>query len=268
VSWITARRRHPAASYAVVAFVLVLIGVGYGLVTSSGSATAAQQSAPNSAQIAEGRTLFSESCASCHGTFAEGTSQAPSLIGVGAAAVDFQVGTGRMPLTANEAEGIRKPPVFTPSQTKAIAAYIENLGGGPPIPSAAQVNPAAGAYGLGQQLFVADCAACHNFVGAGGALTYGKFAPPLTASTPTQIYEAMLTGPEAMPVFNDLTITPQEKRDIIAYVTQVRSQPNPGGFSLGRVGPVTEGLVAFLGLLLFLVLAALWITAKHGKAHE
>ena len=173
-----------------------------------------------------------------------------------------------MPLTANEAEGIRKPPVFTPSQIKALAAYIENLGGGPPIPSAAQVNPAAGAYGLGQQLFVADCAACHNFVGAGGALTYGKFAPPLSASTPTQIYEAMLTGPEAMPVFNDLTITPQEKRDIIAYVTQVRSQPNPGGFSLGRVGPVTEGLVAFLGLLLFLVLAALWITAKHGKAHE
>ena len=98
--------------------------------------------------------------------------------------------------------------------------------------------------------------------------TTNDTAPPLTASTPTQIYEAMLTGPEAMPVFNDLTITPQEKRDIIAYVTQVRAQPNPGGFSLGRVGPVTEGLVAFLGLLLFLVLAALWITAKHGKAHE
>jgi ubiquinol-cytochrome c reductase cytochrome c subunit len=78
----------------------------------------------------------------------------------------------------------------------------------------------------------------------------------------------MLTGPEAMPVFNDTTITPNEKRDVIAYVTEVRSQPNPGGFSLGRVGPVTEGLVAFLGLLLFMVLAALWITAKHGKANE
>ena len=78
----------------------------------------------------------------------------------------------------------------------------------------------------------------------------------------------MLTGPEAMPVFNDTTITPNEKRDVIAYVTSVRAQPNPGGFSLGRVGPVTEGLVAFLGLLLFMVLAALWITAKHGKANE
>jgi len=100
------------------------------------------------------------------------------------------------------------------------------------------------------------------------AVSLKKNAPPLTASTPTQIYEAMQTGPEAMPAFNDLTVTPQEKRDIIAYVTTVRAEPNPGGFSLGRVGPVTEGLVAFLGLLLFMVLTALWITAKHGKAHE
>ena len=268
MSWITARRRHPAAGYAIVAFVLVLIGLGYAVITSGGAASAASPSAPNSAELAAGAHTFSESCATCHGEFAQGTSQAPSLIGVGAAAVDFQVGTGRMPAAEQGAENIRKTIAFTPSVIRALAAYIQSLGGGPPIPSAAQVSPAGGNYGLGQQLFVADCAACHNFVGAGGALTYGKFAPPLTSSTPTQIYEAMLTGPEAMPVFNDLTITPQEKRDIIAYVTQVRTQPNPGGFSLGRVGPVTEGLVAFLGLLLFMVLAALWITAKHGKAHE
>jgi ubiquinol-cytochrome c reductase cytochrome c subunit len=173
-----------------------------------------------------------------------------------------------MPAAEIGSENVRKPVAFSPAQIAALAAYIQSLGGGPPIPSAAQVSSAGANVGLGQQLFVADCAACHNFVGAGGALTYGKFAPPLTQTTPTQIYEAMLTGPEAMPVFNDTTITPQEKRDIIAYVTQVRSAPNPGGFSLGRVGPITEGLVAFLGLLLFCVLAALWITAKHGKAHE
>jgi ubiquinol-cytochrome c reductase cytochrome c subunit len=268
VSWITARRRHPAAGYAIVAFVLVLIGLGYAVITSGGAASAASPSAPNAAELAAGAHTFSESCASCHGEFAQGTSQAPSLIGVGAAAVDFQVGTGRMPAAEQGAENIRKTIAFTPSVIKALAAYIQNLGGGPPIPSAAQVSPVGGNYGIGQQLFVADCAACHNFDGAGGALNNGNLAPPHTSSTPTQIYEAMLTGPEAMPVFNDLTITPQEKRDIIAYVTQVRTQPNPGGFSLGRVGPVTEGLVAFLGLLLFMVLAALWITAKHGKAHE
>ncbi|HEV2242791.1 MAG TPA: cytochrome c, partial [Streptosporangiaceae bacterium] len=119
---------------------------------------------------------------------------------------------------------------------------------------------------LGQELFTANCTQCHNFVGAGGALTYGKYAPALTASTPTQIYEAMLTGPEAMPVFNDTTITPDEKRDIIAYVTATRAEGNPGGFSLGRIGPVTEGIFAFLGLLFFMVLAAMWITAKHRKS--
>jgi ubiquinol-cytochrome c reductase cytochrome c subunit len=268
VSWITARRRHPAAGYIVVAFVLVLIGTAYAVITS-GHASASSPATANAAQIAHGRNLFVEDCATCHGLFAEGVSgQAPSLIGVGAAAVDFQVSTGRMPAAELGAENVRKPPHLDPAQTKAVAAYIQSLGGGPPIPSAAQVSTAGANVGLGQRLFVANCAACHNFVGAGGALTNGKFAPDLTESTSTQIYEAMLTGPEAMPAFNDLTVTPQDKRDIIAYVTQVRAEPNPGGFSLGRVGPVTEGLVAFLGLLFFMVLAALWITAKHGKAHE
>ena len=268
MSWITARRRHPAAGYAVVVFVLLLIGMAYAVVTS-GTAAASPPAAANLKQIVAGRSLFVANCSSCHGDFGQGQAGvAPSLIGVGAAAVDFQVSTGRMPAAEQSAEQDRKPPKLTPGQTHAVAAYIQSLGGGPPIPSAAQVSANGADIGLGQQLFVADCAACHNFVGAGGALTYGKYAPALTSSTPTQMYEAMLTGPEAMPVFNDLTITPQEKRDIIAYVTTVRSEPNPGGFSLGRIGPVTEGLVAFLGLLLFMVLAALWITAKHGKAHE
>jgi ubiquinol-cytochrome c reductase cytochrome c subunit len=269
VSWITARRRHPAASYALVAAALAIVGIGYAVLTTSGSADASQQATANSAQIVEGHTLFEQTCSSCHGVFAQGTANvAPSLIGVGGAAADFQLSTGRMPATSLSAENERKPPKFDPAQIAAIDAYIQSLGGGPAVPTAAQVNPAAGNYALGQQLFEANCAACHNFVGAGGALINGAFAPSLTQSTPKQIYEAMLTGPEAMPVFNDLTITPQEKRDIIAFVTQVRSQPNPGGLSLGRIGPVTEGLVAFLGLLLFLVLCALWITAKHGKAHE
>jgi ubiquinol-cytochrome c reductase cytochrome c subunit len=174
VRWITARRRHPAAGYAIVAFVLVLIGVGYAVVTSGGAASAASPAAANSAQIAEGRSLFEATCATCHGMFAQGTAGvAPSLIGVGAAAVDFQVSTGRMPAAELGPEEARKPARFDTSQTLAIAAYIQSLGGGPPIPSAAAVNPAAGTYGLGQQLFVADCAACHNFVGAGGALTEG-----------------------------------------------------------------------------------------------
>jgi ubiquinol-cytochrome c reductase cytochrome c subunit len=182
--------------------------------------------------------------------------------------VDFQMSTGRMPAKEQGAEMDRRPNTFTQRQIYDIASYIASLGGGPSIPSAQQVTSSGANVGLGQELFAANCAACHNIVGAGGALTYGKYAPALTASTPVQIYEAMQTGPEAMPAFNDTTITPQEKRDIIAYVTQTRSDPNPGGFSLGRIGPVTEGLVGWLGGIGLLVFAALWITAKRREGHE
>ena len=112
-------------------------------------------------------------------------------------------------------------------------------------------------------LFSTNCAQCHGFAGAGGALTYGKNAPSLNAATPTQIYEAMLTGPEAMPVFPDGTVTPAEKKDIIAYIIDTRNEANPGGFSLGRTGTVSEGLLAWLGGLGFLVLIAMWLTAKR-----
>jgi ubiquinol-cytochrome c reductase cytochrome c subunit len=268
VSWITARRRHPAAGYAILLLGLLLVGAIYASVTGGGSGASAAPpaTAADTAQVNAGRTIFLQDCATCHGFAAQGNAKvAPSLIGVGSAAVDFQVSTGRMPAAELGAENPRKPPRLNARQTRQVAAYIASLGGGPAIPSAAEVSTNGANVGLGQKLFVADCAQCHNFVGAGGALTYGKFAPPLTQSTNSQIFEAMLTGPEAMPVFNNTTITPDQKRDIIAYVTKTRSEANPGGFSLGRIGPVTEGLVAFLGLLLFMVLVALWITAKHGK---
>jgi ubiquinol-cytochrome c reductase cytochrome c subunit len=191
---------------------------------------------------------------------------APSLVGVGAAAVDFQVSTGRMPGKEVGPEMDRKPPQLNTRQTHEIAAYIESLGGGPRVPSGAEVSAAGADMALGQSLFITDCAQCHNFDGAGGALTYGKFAPSLNQSTPTQIYEAMLTGPEAMPVFPDTTITPGQKRDIIKYVTTLRAEPNPGGFSLGRIGPVTEGIVGFLGGIGVLVFLAMWITMKRREA--
>ena len=142
---------------------------------------------------------------------------------------------------------------------------MASLGGGPPIPDAAQVSTAGADTALGSQLFSANCAQCHGFAGAGGALTYGKDAPPLTQATATEIYEAMLTGPEAMPVFADGTLSPQAKRDIIAYVLDTRAEPNPGGLSLGRTGPITEGAVVFLGGMGFLVLIAMWITAKRRE---
>ena len=265
--WITARRRRPIFGYAAVLLALVALGSLYAAVTGLGSSgSASASSGSSSSQITEGKDLFAVSCASCHGEDAQGKSGvAPSLIGAGAAAVDFQVGTGRMPLKENDAEAPRKPPVFNQSQIYAIAAYVASLGGGPAIPSSQDVSTAGASTALGQSLFNANCAQCHNYAGAGGALTEGKYAPPLTQATSRQIYEAMLTGPEAMPVFNNTTLTPQDKRDIIAYVTQSRAEPNPGGFSLGRVGPTTEGLVAWLGGIGALVLAAMWITAKRRE---
>jgi ubiquinol-cytochrome c reductase cytochrome c subunit len=268
VSWITARRRRPVAGYAVVLLGLLLAGAIYALITGSGESSASTTPTASQAEILKGHQIFQLTCATCHGVQAQGTAVAPSLIGVGSAAVDFQVSTGRMPAKEIGAENGSKPAQLDPAETRAVAAYIASLAGGPAIPTPAEVSTSGADAGLGQELFTADCAQCHNFDGAGGALTDGKYAPALTQATPTQIYEAMLTGPEAMPVFNNTTITPSEKRDIIAYVTSTRVTPNPGGFSLGRIGPVTEGLVAFLGLLFFMVLAAMWITAKHRKTAD
>ena len=268
MSWITARRRRPVAGYAVVLLGLILVGAIYAVITGSGESSASTTPTASRAQILRGQQIFQLTCATCHGLEAQGTAVAPSLIGVGSAAVDFQVSTGRMPAKEIGAENGSKPRQLNPKQTADVAAYIASLAGGPAIPTPAEVSTSGADVALGQELFIADCAQCHNFDGAGGALTDGKYAPDLSQATPTQIYEAMLTGPEAMPVFNNTTITPNEKRDIIAYVTSTRVTPNPGGFSLGRIGPVTEGLVAFLGLLFFMVLAAMWITAKHRKTAD
>ena len=261
MSSIIARRRHPAAGYAAVAGGLVAIGVGYTALTGGFASAAAP--APDTTQTSQGHSLFIQSCASCHGLDAQGTSVAPSLIGAGAAAVDFQMSTGRMPAKELGAENDRKPSDFTPAEIQDIASYVASLGGGPAVPSADQVSTAGANTALGQVLFSTNCAQCHGFAGAGGALTYGKNAPSLNAATPTQIYEAMLTGPEAMPVFGDGAVTPSEKKDIIAYIIATRNEANPGGFSLGRTGTVSEGLLAWLGGLGFLVLIAMWLTAKR-----
>jgi len=263
VSWINARRRRPVAGYAALLLGLVVVALAYGALARPGGT--AEASAPPASQrdITAGKDLFDANCSSCHGLEAQGTDQAPSLVGSGAAAVYFQMSTGRMPAKELGAENERKPTTFTQQQIYQIADYVASLGGGPAIPTAEQVSTAGADTALGSQLFSANCAQCHGFAGAGGALTYGKDAPPLTASTPTQIYTAMLTGPEAMPVFSDGALSPQAKRDIIAYITQTRVEPNPGGFSLGRTGPITEGLVIFLGGLGFLVIIAMWITAKR-----
>ena len=72
----------------------------------------------------------------------------------------------------------------------------------------------------------------------------------------------MLTGPQNMPVFGDNQLSPDEKRDIIAYLQNLQNDPDPGGWGIGRLGPVPEGLVIFLIGMVALVFTTLWIAGK------
>jgi ubiquinol-cytochrome c reductase cytochrome c subunit len=258
-----ARRRFGAAVRMIAA--LALAG---GVYTAFAPGAFAEDNKPLSAAAQQGQALFNNSCITCHGQNAEGIQdRGPSLIGVGAAAVEFQVGTGRMPLARQDAQAEEKPPLFNQDQTAQIAQYIQELGGGPQVPNGAlsenlQDNPDA--LARGGELFRINCTSCHGFGGAGGALSSGKFAPSLYNATQRQIYAAMLTGPQNMPVFGDNQLTPEQKQQVITYITvQLQEDRDPGGlFNLGRYGPVTEGLAIFAVGITILVFAALWIAGK------
>jgi len=241
----------------VVGLALGLISGVYAFATPGRGGTSAT-AAPD--DVTQGQRLYNQSCISCHGRNLQGVpGLGPSLVGVGGAAVDFQVGTGRMPAPYQGAQIPRRDPLFDHEQTRQIAAYVQSLTGGPDIPSGSLGD---GDLARGGRLFRLNCASCHNFVGQGGALASGKYAPPLRKATPTQAYEAMLTGPQSMPVFGDNQLTPQEKLDIIAYVESLKSERDPGGFALGRVGPVPEGLVIWLVGIGLVLIATLWIGVK------
>ncbi|MDR7301435.1 cytochrome bc1 complex diheme cytochrome c subunit [Haloactinomyces albus] len=222
--------------------------------------------------LAEGRRLYNNSCISCHGENLQGVQdRGPSLIGVGEAAVYFQVSTGRMPLARQEAQAVRKPPPpeFDPDTVRgernllALGAYVQAHGGGPELPQRSGTELVGQDTARGGLLFRLNCASCHNFTGRGGALTSGKYAPILRTATPDQLYAAMLTGPQAMPAFGDRQLTPKEKEDIIAYVLEVRGQRNtPGGFNIGELGPTTEGVVAWLLGVVALVGITAWLGAR------
>ena len=258
-----AGRRHPLATVALLAIGLGLTGGAYAAFTTTTASADEPAAATSQSSVDEGKKLFESNCATCHGLQAQGSSVAPSLIGVGAAAVDFQVGTGRMPLAATGPQAEEKPAQFTDEQVKQLAYYVASLGPGPDIPADHLVN-GGGDAANGAELFRINCAMCHNVAGAGGALTEGKFAPPLTDVSGVHIYEAMVTGPQNMPVFNDLNISPEDKRDIITYLKYVQDNRSPGGFELGSLGPVAEGLFIWIFGIGSLIGVTVWITAKSN----
>lgn len=213
----------------------------------------AQEVAP----IERGRELFNASCSTCHGSEGGGSELGPSLVGVGAASADFQLGTGRMPLADPDLQGVRKPPAFSPPDIDALVAYVATLGEGPPIP---EVDPDAGELSLGQELFSSNCAPCHGSTGTGGVVGSGALAPSLHRSEPVQVAEAIITGPGQMPVFG---FTEDERNSVLAYVEHVKNAPHPGGADIGDIGSVPEGYVAWgIGTVAVLLVAVFIGTAK------
>lgn len=262
VSW---RRRRPARALLLTA---ALVAMG-GLHILIAPAVQVAADTGTSQQVAEGRNLFAVGCASCHGLNGEGSAAGPVLVGVGAAAVDFQVGTGRMPMAREADQALRKPVQYSPEDIAALAVFVASLGPGPEIPGSAQYDAEgldAVALARGGELFRTNCSACHNFAGAGGALPRGGFAPSLFGVEDRYLYEAMTTGPQQMPVFADTVLTPEDKRAIIGYLNSLHAQPEPGGLSLGSLGPVSEGLWAWVVGMGGLVAAAVWIAAKTTRA--
>ena len=223
---------------------------------------------PDPELVERGRQLYQVGCSSCHGEDAEGTGEGddavPSLVGVGAAAADFQLRTGRMPLAVIGKQAVRKPPAYDNDEIEALVAYVASLGPGPAIP---EVDVAAADSVSGGELFRANCAACHNAAGVGGALSYGHHAPPLLQATPTDVVEAMRTGPGQMPVFGPDTFTDQQATDIAAYVTGELQHPDDrGGMNLGSTGPVPEGFVAWTVGFVVIGAALFWIVRGRRRA--
>ncbi|MFE7842503.1 c-type cytochrome [Streptomyces sp. NPDC057474] len=265
---LSARRRHPLAAVVVL---LIALAACAGLYTAFAPADkAVAEETAQTLTIEEGKKLYAVGCASCHGTGGQGTTDGPPLVGVGAAAVDFQVGTGRMPAQQPGAQIPKKPVVYSQAEIDQLAAYIASLGAGPEIPTENAYDPEGADIAEGGELFRTNCAQCHNFTGKGGALSEGKYAPDLEGVDPKHIYEAMETGPQNMPSFPDTTLSEENKKDIIAYLDAVNGDDTvePGGLSLGGLGPVSEGLFGWVFGLGALIAVAVWVAARTAKAKK
>jgi ubiquinol-cytochrome c reductase cytochrome c subunit len=198
--------------------------------------------AASGADVGHGRSLFVQGCASCHGLDARGIEdRGPSLRSVGAAAADFYLSTGRMPLAEPSAQPLRSDPAYPRADVDALVAYIGSLGG-PPIP---RPHPDRARLNRGFRLYTENCAGCHQIVGQGGVVT-GAVPPQLTAATATQIVEASRVGPHVMPKFPPSQLSDADVDAIVRYVLTTKDLDDRGGWGIGHLGPIPEGMVAWL----------------------
>ena len=209
--------------------------------------------------IDRGKTLYVESCASCHGPSGAGTRNGPSLVESGAAAADFYLRTGRMPLAGPNDQAVRKDPLFSEEEIEAIVAYVATFGSGPAIP---ELFTDTASLQLGASLYVGNCAPCHGAGGNGGAAGRDAIAPGLHRATEVEIAEALLVGPGQMPRFG----FSQEERDaVVAYVAHLDEAEDPGGADIGGIGPVPEGFVAWAVGMSSLLVVSLLIGSRRKK---
>lgn len=240
---------------------VALVGMGGAFTLLAGNSGAADTTS-SAADVKAGQQLYATSCITCHGANLQGVeNRGPSLLGVGGAAVYFQVSTGRMPAPAQGPVELRKPAKFNDEQTRQLAAYVQSLGGGPALPAGSVTNMSDVAEG--GALFRLNCASCHGTTFKGAPLSAGKEAPSLNAATDLQIYTAMESGPENMPIFSDNEITPSQKAAIVSYVQTLKASNDPGGNGIDRIGPVSEAIVIWVGGIGALMIAILWIGAKN-----
>ncbi|HJG63545.1 MAG TPA: cytochrome c [Corynebacterium stationis] len=254
-----------------------LTGAGVLATALTPDAQVATAQRDDQALIQEGNDIYDVACITCHGANLQGVEdRGPSLIGVGAGSVYFQVHSGRMPMMSNDAQAERKTPRYTEQQTLALAAYVAANGGGPDIvyneDGSIAMEELRGANYNGQiqpedvarggELFRMNCASCHNFTGQGGSLSSGKYAPPLAPANEQEIYQAMLTGPQNMPKFSDRQLSADEKKDLIAYIKSASETPSPAGWDLGGLGPVAEGLAMWIIGITALCAAAMWMGSR------
>ena len=237
--------------------------LGVGVLAAGGGAAAGQvgpAAGSSAADVAAGRALFAISCTTCHGVDGNGIAdRGPTLLGVGAASVDFYLSTGRMPLDRPRAQAERKAVAYSPAQIRQLVAYVASLSPGPAIP---QVDAALGDLAEGNHLYANNCAPCHSSAAAGGALGHAVYAPPLNRATPTQVAEAVRTGPGAMPVFGPDTLDDAQLAAVVRYVGYLHKPDDHGGLSLGHLGPIPEGFVAWVIGLGAMLVAVRWIGTK------
>lgn len=223
-------------------------------------AAAAPAAAAPSGLVQQGKGLFGQYCIACHGANGEGVAPSrgiggntalrnpnakqgygPSLRGVGALAADFYLRTGYMPLQRVPLQPRRSRVLFSNHQIRALVAYVASLGKGPPVP---KLHPERGSLSVGQHSFADHCAGCHQVVAKGGVVT-GALPPSLEAATATQIAEAVRIGPYVMPRFSERAISTRELDSIVRYVEFAKHPDDSGGWALGDIGPVPEGLVSW-----------------------